>query len=322
MPRLPISGALSLASAGGRLLKRLTPSGHDLLVALLAGLALLAAQAWTDDRRDAEADRRENLRFVRELVANDKTNAVSLRGIDLRARDLSGLQLDRVSLPSADLSEATLRGINLAAADLNEINFASSDLYQANLSSASLNRANLAEANLQNADLSEANIVHADLTRADLEQTNLSNARLGSANLQGARLFNASLEGAELAYSDLSNAQLLSVTPSVTSDESVPPGDGPNLLHADLSGSTIDIDLRGARLENTKLYGADLSGARLTGDAGGYRPLVLADGDYFVGTEIPQPSGIVSVCYDTLTKWPAGFPTDRLPELQCDEMKD
>jgi hypothetical protein len=93
----------SPSSADWKLLA-LSLAGELVIAAVLAGLVFretqgleerLAAQAEArDDRRSAEADVRENVRFVRQ-AAMDDADLKPFEGIDLHAARLSGLDLTR-----------------------------------------------------------------------------------------------------------------------------------------------------------------------------------------------------------------------------------
>ena len=77
----------------------------------------------------------------------------SLKGADLRGRDLRG---------------ASLHGKDLSGADLEETNLEQADLTRCNLKGANMSKAKMAGANLYVAELPKANLFGSDLRGADL----------------------------------------------------------------------------------------------------------------------------------------------------------
>lgn len=149
---------------------------RDLIVAVLSGavvaIGTLYAQAFVDDRREEEADRRENLRFLRQLAADGKAKQVSFNGIDLQERDLRKLKLAGV-----DLDHANLKGADLLATDLSGASLIRTDLNDAWLIDTKLN-----EALLRSTDLSGATVA------TDLSNTFMTNVKLHGTDLSEAKM--------------------------------------------------------------------------------------------------------------------------------------
>ncbi|WP_410659444.1 pentapeptide repeat-containing protein [Amycolatopsis sp. lyj-112] len=179
--------------------------------------ALLVAGQWViDDRRSdrevqissrqsEQAERRENVRFVRDRSADERAPR-PFAGMDLGHQNLAGLQMS-----SADLRGAYLVGTRLDSAVLTG----------ANLTNAGLSGTTFTGANLRGADLScrdepkfvacngsamGVRFVSADLAKSDLVDVNLSYADLGDANLVEANLRGARFFAAKLYAADLSGA--------------------------------------------------------------------------------------------------------------------
>jgi len=87
--------------------------------------------------------------------------------------------------------------------------------------------------------LSGLNLKKLVLKNVHLEKANFGKADLSQSDLSGSHLFNANFDGADLIGADLSAC---------------------DLAHCDLRGA----DLTKARLENTRLWNADMRGANLT----------------------------------------------------------
>ena len=135
------------------------------------------------------------------LTAQQKRESV--KGANLRDRDLRGADAFKGFLINADLKGANLQGANLGFAKLQGADLSAAKLQGANLLGAQLQEANFNEANLQKAtlgfaNLQGANLGFAKLQGADLSAAKLQGANLGFAKLQGAKLFVAHLQGANL----------------------------------------------------------------------------------------------------------------------------
>lgn len=142
---------------------------REVLVALLVGSILLVNQAWIDDRRSEreiktaqvmadEADRRENLRFVRERSSEQATDR-PFTNMDLVEQNLASLDMAQADFENAKLMRAFMPGVNLESA-------------------------NLRTTGLSEAYLGRANLLNADLRGADLRGTVLSDAKLDGAVLE------------------------------------------------------------------------------------------------------------------------------------------
>ncbi len=99
-------------------------------------------------------------------IISEKERLQSVKGANLRERNLSYADMYGAFLLRADMRNTDLRYANLENADL---------------------RADLRYANLSNANLKEANLNYARLQEANLEKTDLQNANLLGAELQGTK---------------------------------------------------------------------------------------------------------------------------------------
>lgn len=164
---------------------------RDILIAVAISAFFLATQAWLDDARsDREqqraeamndsADRRENLRFVRDRAGIEVVER-PFQGIDLRGQVLSGLQLEGADFEQARLGEAFLFTTNLASATLDGADLRDADLTLTVLRDATLRNTRLGRANFYLADVEKADFSLADLRGADLSSaTGLGSALLDS----------------------------------------------------------------------------------------------------------------------------------------------
>lgn len=116
---------------------------RDVIIALVVGIVIMAGQWRIDDARsdregriareqDELAERRENLRFVRDRSTQDDVSR-PYGGMDLRGQNLSGLNLSGANLEGAKLDGASLIGTNLADATVWSASFRGADLSGANL---------------------------------------------------------------------------------------------------------------------------------------------------------------------------------------------
>ena len=165
----------------------------------------------------------------------DSVKGANLRGRDLRHADAGGAFLVRANLQRANFKEADLGGANLQGAILLEANLQKVNLYFANLQKTKFINAHLQEANLQLTKLQKANLTNA----------NLQEATLFSANLQGAILVDAQLQGTRFGTDVLRGTK----------------PKGAYLQWLVLLGA----NLQGARLWRAKFQGAILLGANLQG---------------------------------------------------------
>lgn len=191
---------------------------RDVLVALLIGGLLLWGQSNIDNFRSdreaaaaerlaTEADRRENLRFVRERSGPQEIER-PFRSMDLTEQTLSGLTLrgadfSSASLARTDFSYAALDGAKFGFTDLSGSELVGSILPSAYLGTANLQRASFAYANLHRANL-ESSVADG----ATFEGTILTNASLEGASFRGAFFSGADLSGADMDRTDFTGADL------------------------------------------------------------------------------------------------------------------
>jgi uncharacterized protein YjbI with pentapeptide repeats len=217
------------------------------LVALFISLVVYAVQAHSDNKRDAEnqklqqvqaqsAQRLDDLRFVRERASRPGQPAEAFSGFDLQCQDLAWLPLDQAIFEGADLRHTNLPGIGLTNSDL-------------------LN-ADVRGADMVKAVLDNSGLVNVDFTGADL-----TDASLRGALLHGATLISTVLKGADLTGAHLEANDTLVMTGH--QPERLAPA---NLAGADLEGAKLDhANLSGANLSGADLANLDLTSANLTG---------------------------------------------------------
>ncbi|HEY5876897.1 MAG TPA: pentapeptide repeat-containing protein [Ilumatobacteraceae bacterium] len=183
-----------------------------LLFAGLLGLLLLWGINRIENRRANQAERLENLRYVRTAAAQRGADReLRFSGLDLRGMHLAGLDLSGADLSEADLTGANLTGADLTGADLTSAALISAALTDANMTSATLIFANLADADLGAADLTDATLIEADLTAANLAFADLEGADLSFAVLLDADLSSALISEAVFADADVAGADLSGV---------------------------------------------------------------------------------------------------------------
>jgi len=230
--------------------------------------------------------------------------SISVKGANLRHRNLRSANMYRSFLANADLRDANLQGANLSEANLVGANLKGAKLIRADLQKAKLvikrgkdkatylrgadlSETDMTAANLRGADLPQnlqgivlrkANLQHtiliyADLADSDLQETNLQGSNLHGAYLQNANLHKANLKGVDLSFTNLKGADL--------SEANI---EGANLSYANIDsvnfrgakGLTLLLpnnhhdrlqqkNLSGLNLEMAELRGADLRGANLQG---------------------------------------------------------
>ncbi|WP_091448675.1 pentapeptide repeat-containing protein [Geodermatophilus poikilotrophus] len=233
---------------GGRVASFFHQHGYamarDVLVALLAvGVTftldsrIATRQEQADERRAAQQEALENLRFVRDR-AGDPVSIKPFNGIRLHEANLSGLALgcEEPQAPNC----ASFVGADMRSADLSFVNLTNAELTHSNLSGARLLGAQLAGADINDAELDGANLLGADLTGANLHDSELHDTDL----------FSAELSGAQISFAHLHNASLRDA----------------NLFDSDLSYSSLfGADLTGANLTNAVLTNVNLTEANLTG---------------------------------------------------------
>lgn len=245
---LPLSLLLVLVGTGigvlGPRLNRAVPGlsedfWREVATGFIAGSVISfvfgAVASDLDDRRQLEAERLENLAFVRDSLADPDGNRV-FDEIDLGGQPLFGLHFTRPAGSRAS-GRPSLRGAKLAGADLR-----TAELGGASLLGADLRGADLRLADLSGVDLGRRTYcLPADETS---QAADLSDAKLDGAILRGATITGAKLPGASLRYADLSQATLRDL----------------DLRGVDLTGANLD----GAVIVGSDLSTAELQGARLT----------------------------------------------------------
>lgn len=121
----------------------------------------------------------------------------SLRGADLRGRNLYAADLEEANLEGADLTGADLTLADLRSAVLKDAKLCRARLYMTDLRDANLQGANLSGAQLYLAQARGANLRGADLRNATLYQVNLNGADLRGLVTGGTRLTHVSTDGAQ-----------------------------------------------------------------------------------------------------------------------------
>ncbi|HEV2099347.1 MAG TPA: pentapeptide repeat-containing protein, partial [Stellaceae bacterium] len=173
------------------------------------------------------------------------SDALSLRGRDLRGAVFTRAHLDKADFTGAELQQADFQGAELRQAKF-ECDPDGWQIVCAQLQGVDLKEAKLQGAVLFGAQLQDANLFEAQLQGADLAGAQLQGADLGLAKMQGANLWRAQLQGVvDLLFTELQGANLVLA----------------GLQGIDLSGA----DLQGANLLEAQLQGADLAGAQLQG---------------------------------------------------------
>jgi len=219
-----------------------SPSGRrnlwwrELTVGLLSGTVVAAGSLYSqnlvDDQRSEretviaqrmadEADRRENLRFVRDR-SSDETSAKPFSDMDLTGQSLRGLKLNK-----SDFSGATLGQTYFDGSSLIEGTFVNSTLVKA-----SFDGADLTGAKIHFSTATDAHFSRANLTNADVSFTSFANADFRGAELAGSHIYQADMVDIDLREANLTGAQLRA-----------------DLTGADFSGA----DLRGADLTGSVL---------------------------------------------------------------------
>ncbi len=198
----------------------------EVVTAMVVGLFLLGYSEWSenrrnesaanlekerqdlafeiDDRREARAQRLENLRFVRTAVSQlDRQRFRAFADIDLAETSLTGLDLEEANLSSANLERANLSNTKLSAADLSGANLIAATVNAATAQGTNFGGARSRDANFSGALLTQANFSGATLTGATLSGTDLTDANFFEADLAHADLFGANLTGTNFTGADL-----------------------------------------------------------------------------------------------------------------------
>jgi hypothetical protein len=161
------------------------------LVALFISLVVFALQYQGDREPDAanhsfeqNAQRLENLRFVRESSQNHSNGPFPFAKLDLQGQFLSGLRLPKADFSGANLSGAVLYFTNLDGADFLEANLKGANLLGASLTGAILEGAHLTNAEFSGARLPGADLGGSDLTGADFAYATLTGVRFSTAEFR------------------------------------------------------------------------------------------------------------------------------------------
>ena len=226
----------------------------------------------------------------------DLSNA-NLRGVNFTDADLSNSNLEFADCTDAIFTAANLSGASFIEANLTGSNLENTNLQGAILSAANLKDCDISGANLESANLLGANLINVkgrnlsgnaivpygylvingylvgpsvNLSHADLEETDFRNmdlngaafyeAKLSGSNFAGANLNGATFISAELSNVLFSNASFL-INPSQNNFLDIATLAWTRFDNSDLTGSDFSFCV----LDTTSMFGADLSGARLTG---------------------------------------------------------
>ena len=232
------------------------PARSSLCLALVAGLCLPSALAWTATYELTDGE-------VEEILDRDGAPH-SYSGTDL-APDVYTLDADlqNAALPDAALEGAVLEEANLQSADLSRADLDFGDLFGANLTNAILDAASLDNAFLNECDLEGASLVGANLNDADFEpidgSTQLKNANFTDALMALGYLGYVKAHGTNFTRADLREATLFS-------------GEfrSANFTDADLTGvDGVLADFRSATVTGADFSAADLAEATNLGTTTG-----------------------------------------------------
>jgi uncharacterized protein YjbI with pentapeptide repeats len=270
---------------------------HELHVGLIAGMVIAIATVWSqayiDDSREVatnerevarenEADRRENLRFVRERSSDTATER-PFKSLDLEGQNLSGLRLSGAAFDNANLKNTNLMGTNFTKATFHEVSLEEAELTGADLTNASLYRADLSGSDLTGIKLNDAYMVQADL----------SGSQLGGADLRGAVLYEANLSGADFAGSTYVDAMRAIAEAAAAAERAMEAAD------RDRDGVPNE---RGFNAEDLDRDGI---------------PSETSD----LATRSPDELAQVSTaCFDETTLWPKGFTPPPMTSGACSEI--
>ena len=221
------------------------PARSSLCLALVAGLCLPSALAWTATYELTDGE-------VEEILDRDGAPH-SYSGTDL-APDVYTLDADlqNAALPDAALEGAVLEEANLQSADLSRADLDFGDLFGANLTNAILDAASLDTAFLNDCDLEGASLVGANLNDADfapfdgstqLKDANFTDALMALGYLGYVKAHDTNFTRADLREATLFSGEFRSA----------------NFTDADLT----DVDGVLADFRSATVTGADFSAADL-----------------------------------------------------------
>jgi uncharacterized protein YjbI with pentapeptide repeats len=194
------------------------------------------------------------------------------KGESLEGAILSGLDLSKLDLHGINLSKAQCQKTKFCKSNLDEAIFIQTLAQEADFCGASLKNIKSEKGIFRKALFKEANLVAADidstiLQEADLTKANCAGAKFNMAILQKARLNETSLAGADVNMSvfsdaDASDADFGRVRLSKCLFQRT------ILDRADFSGAVLGSTMfNGAKGEKVKFAGADMSKARMGGNA-------------------------------------------------------
>lgn len=170
---------------------------------------------------------------------------------------LKRVDISNLSLSDKNLRQADFSGCNMQYMDLAFTNFQEATLYACDLSFSNLIHTNFVRSDLRGTRIESANLAGADLERADLRGGALtadgSYAQPQPVNFRGANMTGAKLIGSMANNADFSDA-IMAHTKIYGADLR-----GARLIGADLSGADFDsVKLTGANMKNAILTGANL----------------------------------------------------------------
>lgn len=192
---------------------------HDVFLGAIVSLALFGSQYWVDERRatreaaaaaelQADAERRENVRFVRERSSAETLERPFSR-IDVMGQNLSGLNLGRADFREASLIDTDFTGSDLSFADFAGALMMGTDFNYATLQGSNFSCEDAPRLTTCNSVTTGVTFFGSDLRDADLSGVSLFGAWFTEdAKLAGADFSDATFAGAKLFGVDLSKSEL------------------------------------------------------------------------------------------------------------------
>ncbi|MBD1321937.1 pentapeptide repeat-containing protein [Gordonia hankookensis] len=269
-----------------------------------------------EGQRAEQAERLENLRFVRERAGGFGAKPFSY--MDLQQMNLSGLQLPAADLTGANLSNAQMNNANITGGDLVKIVAKNASMDSVILAGAKLDGGALNSATLRWANLSCPTSLPGDafvemkcngtdargptsLDAADLTRVVATDAEFEGVRFWGAKMSQIDLRGALLKFSNLASADLSGALIGCIDD--------PTEKNPRVRTVPRCANLTGARLTGVDLRGADLRRAVLTG--------TVMDGDTDLREANLHQTVLSNICYESATKWPSRFVPPPARVLRC-----
>ncbi|MBT8490946.1 MAG: pentapeptide repeat-containing protein, partial [Deltaproteobacteria bacterium] len=185
-----------------------------------------------------------------------------LSGLDLSKLDLHGIDLSTAQCLKTKFCESNLDGAIFNQTLAQEADFSRASLRNIKSEKGIFKKALFKEANLANADIDSAILQEADLTKANcagakFNMTILQKARLNQTSLAGADANMSVFSDADASDADFGRIKLFKCLFQKTI-----------LDRADFSGAVVNSTMfNGARGEKVKFTGADMSKARMGGNA-------------------------------------------------------